>query len=283
MIDNGSPLFHISFLFEVKNFGRGLVKEVLAKIQLYTSHGVSKARILKSIPKCREFKDRQGNVFGLFKLGILKPKAVQVLRVDLEISPKVVLPPTSRDFGALDDVSFFTKRKYCRPLHPFWTADSPEISRYVRSIIGEIRDVYEIFRRFFSFLDGFIFRENLRTRRGALKTLEARYGDCDEFSDLFITFCRAVGIPARRLTGLFARPNNPTNHAWAEALAPKIGWLPFDPALRFFACSTPLHIPRKLEATNCEISDFNLRYKGQKGANVKIYPVSMKPKIKRIS
>ncbi len=59
-------------------------------------------------------------------------------------------------------------------------------------------------------------------------------GVCDEFSTLFIGFCRSVGIPSRHVHGYGAR-GEPTldlkdnAHCWAEVWIPDYGWLTVDP------------------------------------------------------
>ncbi|MFH1591139.1 MAG: transglutaminase-like domain-containing protein [archaeon] len=63
--------------------------------------------------------------------------------------------------------------------------------------------------------------------------LENQYGVCDEITSLFIAMLRAVGIPARYVSGLaytnyelFEEGFSP--HGWAEVWFPDAGWVPFD-------------------------------------------------------
>ena len=64
--------------------------------------------------------------------------------------------------------------------------------------------------------------------------LENRYGVCDELTNLFISLNRALGIPARFVSGLaytndvsiFA--DNWGGHGWAEVYFPGSGWVPYD-------------------------------------------------------
>jgi transglutaminase-like putative cysteine protease len=69
------------------------------------------------------------------------------------------------------------------------------------------------------------------------QVLNIRAGVCDEFSTLFMSFCRATGIPARRIIGY--APDNldeylgknieNTSHSWTEVWIPNYGWLTVDP------------------------------------------------------
>ena len=63
--------------------------------------------------------------------------------------------------------------------------------------------------------------------------LENKYGVCDEITNLFIGLNRAVGIPARFVSGLtYTNTGEFANtwglHGWAEVYFPGHGWIPFD-------------------------------------------------------
>ncbi len=82
--------------------------------------------------------------------------------------------------------------------------------------------------------------------------LKNRIGTCDEFSSLFIALCRALGIPARYVSGI-AYSNIPElegfgNHAWAEVYFPDNGWVPFDPTYGEFGFVNPSHVKLKTSA-----------------------------------
>jgi len=57
-------------------------------------------------------------------------------------------------------------------------------------------------------------------------------GVCQDHAHIFIAAARALGLLARYATGylLTDQAQAPAHHAWAEALAPDIGWVGFDPA-----------------------------------------------------
>ncbi len=71
---------------------------------------------------------------------------------------------------------------------------------------------------------------------GAVWALNNKQGDCKDFSRLFVTFCRAKGLPARVVNG-FVTDTDLQNggelakagHEWAEVYLPSLGWVPFDP------------------------------------------------------
>ncbi|MCP4592037.1 MAG: serine hydrolase [bacterium] len=62
------------------------------------------------------------------------------------------------------------------------------------------------------------------------KALSTRRGDCGVQSLLFITLCRAAGIPARWQSGWESLPGRANMHDWAEFHVEPWGWLPADPS-----------------------------------------------------
>lgn len=102
--------------------------------------------------------------------------------------------------------------------------------------------------------------EKQEKRLGADQAFLMSIGDCDEFTDLFITLARIRGIPCRRLTGYFihkvkleAEP-----HAWGEILSPTIGWIPIDIALHNLGNHTINYIVVKIEEFNPSLSDYQV-------------------------
>jgi len=57
---------------------------------------------------------------------------------------------------------------------------------------------------------------------------ENRIGVCDEFTNLFLSMARSVGIPARYVEGIVYSGEKWNFHAWAEVYAAG-AWLPVDP------------------------------------------------------
>jgi len=67
----------------------------------------------------------------------------------------------------------------------------------------------------------------------ASEALSARRGVCQDFAHIFIAAARALGTPARYVSGYYLRTDRPdqdAGHAWAEAYVKGLGWIGFDPA-----------------------------------------------------
>lgn len=96
-------------------------------------------------------------------------------------------------------------------------------------------------------------------------TLSERRGTCDEYANLLIAMLRAVGIPARYVTGV-AYSNLPSingfgNHAWAEVYFPGHGWVPFDPTYGQHGYLDASHVKLQVSATADEPS-VNYKWEG---------------------
>lgn len=65
---------------------------------------------------------------------------------------------------------------------------------------------------------------------GAVKALKNKGGDCTDYTDVFVTLCRASGFPARPIEGYPIDANEISiGHNWSEVFIDGYGWIPFDP------------------------------------------------------
>jgi len=68
----------------------------------------------------------------------------------------------------------------------------------------------------------------------AAESFALRRGVCQDFSHIFVSAARSLGVPARYVGGYFHRADGvvqqDAGHAWAEAFVPDLGWVGFDPA-----------------------------------------------------
>ena len=62
------------------------------------------------------------------------------------------------------------------------------------------------------------------------EVLELRAGVCQDFAHLFIAVARAMGVPARYVSGYIHTPGGAASasHAWAEGWVPGRGWIGYD-------------------------------------------------------
>jgi len=78
----------------------------------------------------------------------------------------------------------------------------------------------------------------------AAEAFALRRGVCQDLSHIFIAAARALGTPARYVSGHLAREDGEVDqeagHAWAEAHVPNLGWVGFDPTNG--VCPTPAYV-----------------------------------------
>jgi transglutaminase-like putative cysteine protease len=71
------------------------------------------------------------------------------------------------------------------------------------------------------------------TTTTAAEAFAMKRGVCQDISHIFVATARAIGIPARYVSGYLRRSDGVTDqeagHAWAEAHVSGLGWVAFDP------------------------------------------------------
>jgi hypothetical protein len=109
---------------------------------------------------------------------------------------------------------------------------SQELKQTVATIVGEEKNPLAKVRKIFHWIDANI-KYHAEEEYGvipsfALACLSRHKGDCGVQSILFITMCRAAGVPARWQSGWETKPVKWNMHDWAEFYVAPWGWLPAD-------------------------------------------------------
>jgi hypothetical protein len=114
---------------------------------------------------------------------------------------------------------------------PHWPVDQPKVVELARQITQHASNDAERVR---AVLDWLVPGKNLRrggaergTRHGVEKVLQQGFGHCWDFSDCFVTLCRAAGVPCRQVAGWMSGSEG---HVWAEVLVEGHGWVEVDPS-----------------------------------------------------
>lgn len=111
----------------------------------------------------------------------------------------------------------------------FWPSNDPEIIALAAKITKGKRTTEEKVRAILKWLTP---GKNIKfggpvtgSRWGVKKVLKQKFGQCWDFSDCFVTLCRASGIPCRQVGGwLYGN----SGHIWAEYLDVGKGWKQVD-------------------------------------------------------
>ncbi|MBD3209045.1 hypothetical protein GF367_01340 [Candidatus Woesearchaeota archaeon] len=123
-------------------------------------------------------------------------------------------------------------------LHPTETIDiNDDISSLAADIVGGEDDLFKAVVSLALWTKQHIGYDlstvNVEASQPSSWVLENRRGVCDELTNLFISFCRSLGIPARFVSGLAYTNAEDFEegwgaHGWAEVYFPGAGWVPFD-------------------------------------------------------
>lgn len=147
--------------------------------------------------------------------GVLPDKGDIPIDVYLRSSPLTAVTDTIRDFAA-----------------PFRPADAGSRLDRLHEIAKKIQDDIE-------------YREDAtEVDCTAESTLSNGFGVCQDMAHLFIASARAIGIPARYVSGYLyvGESESPfvAGHAWASAWVDNLGWVSFDLANK--KCGTDSHV-----------------------------------------
>lgn len=113
------------------------------------------------------------------------------------------------------------------------TRAGPQTRRLIRGLAADIPDVlprlHELSRRILAAVSYRVGATDPCTT--AELALEHGHGVCQDHAHIFIACARAMGIPARYVSGylmLDDRVHQDASHAWAEAHVDGLGWVGFD-------------------------------------------------------
>lgn len=107
------------------------------------------------------------------------------------------------------------------------------ISDLAQHIAAGAQEPWTIMSRFWDYLFdtfqlGFIHYDRIDPANPLSEVLRTRRFDCMTGSALLASLCRALGLPARLVSGYTLNPVMPTAHTWCEVWLPGSGWSAFD-------------------------------------------------------
>lgn len=112
---------------------------------------------------------------------------------------------------------------------PLIQASDPRIEAAARRIAGGEADPARVARLLNDWVHGALRKDVTLSVPSALQVLDARQGDCNEHTVLYVALARALGLPARTAVGLVHIRGRFYYHAWPEVWLD--GWVAVDPTL----------------------------------------------------
>ena len=205
---------------------KGKSSELLLWVALPINHTGQSIKIKEIYPSPSDIIDDpvNENKIVLWQVKNFKNKEQIYFYYDFEVIPKEV----KFDIDPKNITEYDKKSKeYIRyTKSEAWIEITPEIKKKAKEIVGKENNPYLQAKKIFSWV---ITNMNYEypdiKQRGSEKSFKKLKGDCGEFSVVFCSLCRALGIPARTVTCVwFSR----AGHQWAEILLPPYGWVPVD-------------------------------------------------------
>ncbi|CAN5893003.1 transglutaminase-like domain-containing protein [soil metagenome] len=112
---------------------------------------------------------------------------------------------------------------------PLIQSDDPRIAAVARQAVGGSVDAAEVAQRLNDWVYRSLRKELTLSVPSALQVLDARQGDCNEHTVLYLALARALGLPARAAVGLVHIRGSFYYHAWPEVWLGE--WVAVDPTL----------------------------------------------------
>ncbi len=210
--------------------------------------------------KCK-LQVKGNNSFFLFKEKVRTKGSISLDRT-ISVFPTLFPVNLKDDWGNISEIPQSQRTKY-RESSKYWPIHSSSIQKISGQDWFNLDDLRQWVLSASQYIRTTIkHRENQEERLGAYQAFHHGIGDCDEFTDLFITLTRMREIPCRRLTGCYIANKGllTENHAWGEVLTPELGWIPIDIALNDFGHSIN-YIILKIEEFNPALPDYHIQTK----------------------
>ncbi len=135
--------------------------------------------------------------------------------------------------GSLEDIPADVKGKYLEDNEKFQMND-PIIQNALDTAVGKEKNPYWIVRKIFDYINDHMYYEMSGGWNTAPTVLARGNGSCSEYTFVFISMCRAAGLPARYVGAVVVRGEEASMddvfHRWVEVYLPNYGWVPVDPS-----------------------------------------------------
>lgn len=148
----------------------------------------------------------------------------------LRSTKHIIFPDT---VGNLDEIPEDVKKLYLSDGSKFWIND-PFMKKTARRVVGREKNCYWIARNLFDHVIKHMHYVLDDVWNVAPTVLKRGSGSCSEYSFVYISLCRAAGLPARYVGSVVVRGDDASTddvyHRWPEVYLPNHGWVPIDPS-----------------------------------------------------
>jgi len=234
-IRKDKELHKITFNHRTTCFGPGKIKTLEVNIALPENRDNQELikEISYNIKPTKIITDQWGQKTALFRFKNIKPgekKNLQVTSFVKTYNVRYFLYPEK--IGSLSDIPKEIKEKYLQNNDKYQT-DNEIIQNTVKEVVGNEKNSYWIMRKLHQYLIGHLYYKMDGAWDTAPTVIKNGHGSCSEYTFVFISLCRAAGLPARYVGSTWDRKESAymddVYHRWAEVYLPNYGWIPIDP------------------------------------------------------
>lgn len=226
----------VIFTHQLKNFGPGMVTSADLHIAIPVNRDNQEllGESTFNMTPADFVTDRWGQKTAHFHFENLKAgetKTVEMITVAKTWEVRYFIFPDK--VGSMDQVPKEISGKYLEDNEKFQLSH-PIIRQAVSKVVGNETNPYWIMRNIFDFIIDNMYYEMTGGWNTAPTVLARGNGSCSEYTFVFISMCRAAGIPARYAGSVVVRGEDASMddvfHRWAEVYLPGYGWIPVDPS-----------------------------------------------------
>ncbi len=134
--------------------------------------------------------------------------------------------------GSLSDIPNDIKEKYLGDDEKY-QINNPIILNTIKKVVGDEKNPYWIMRKLHQYLIGHLHYIMDGAWDTAPTVITNGHGSCSEYTFVFISLCKAAGLPTRYVGSVWNRHEaaymDDVYHRWIEVYLPNYGWIPTDP------------------------------------------------------
>lgn len=225
----------VTYTHQITNFGPGDV--LTADIYLSVPRDRDNQEIVK-IDYPRKFRDvvtdASGQAYAHYSFENLPPgnnrEATMITTARIYDTRYFIFPD---QVGTLEEIPQDIRNRYLGDNEKY-QLDHKAIRSALKKSIGDEKNPYRIARKIFNYLIDNMYYEMVGGWNTAPTVLERGNGSCSEYTFVYISMCRAAGLPARYVGSVVVRGDDASMddvfHRWAEVYLPNFGWIPVDPS-----------------------------------------------------
>ena len=243
IVDDNTPYIRleekvreVEFLHQTRNFGPDTVKTL--DVYMAIPHNLNSQELIQPVAFDPEptdiLTDKWGQRVAHFHFVDLSP--AEFATVHMYCSAKMfetryfVFP---NKVGSLDDIPVDIREQYLADDAKF-SLDNDVIQKGVKEAVDGETNPYWMARKIFNYVIDHMEYELAGGWNVAPAVLERGNGSCSEYSFVYISLCRAAGLPARFAGSIVVRSDDASYddvfHRWVEIYLPGYGWFPVDPS-----------------------------------------------------